>query len=481
MLEAFGDGGRRFQNRHSASRCRSARLCLLLRHHRRQSGLEPNLRLCQRHAILRPLRPGEARLDQAEIELDRFVVLRRRSGLPEQPLRFCVGLDELHVRRAPACQREVVERHLVDREHRRGRAVLRAHIPERGAIGNRQIRETQPVKLDELAYNAVLAQLFGDRQHEVGRGCAFGHRPCQLEAQHRWDEHRHRLAEHRRLGLDAADAPPEHSQPVHHRRVRVGADERVGIGANAPVNNFPEYDAREIFDVDLVHDAGVGRHDAEIAERVLAPAQKRVPLTIARKLELGIQLEGIGTREIVDLHRVIDHELDRLQRIDAIRIAAEADHPVAHGGKIDHAGNAGKVLEQDTRRRERDLLLELRARSPTGKRLDILRMDESGVFVSKQVFEENFQRVWKLGDIWKRALEMVEGENFDRLPCERALRTGMERIASGHPANPIKNITSSNAPPPAPPRRRDRSRLGSPASRELRRGRRASVRRARDL
>src|SRR6185437_13678376 len=36
------------------------------------------------------------------------------------------------------------------------------------------------------------------------------------------------LAEHRRLRLDTADAPANDSEPVDHRSVRVGADQRVG-------------------------------------------------------------------------------------------------------------------------------------------------------------------------------------------------------------------------------------------------------------
>ncbi len=39
-----------------------------------------------------------------------------------------------------------------------------------------------------------------------------------------------RLAEHGRLGLDAADAPAEHGEAVDHRGMRIGADQRVGIG-----------------------------------------------------------------------------------------------------------------------------------------------------------------------------------------------------------------------------------------------------------
>ena len=40
-------------------------------------------------------------------------------------------------------------------------------------------------------------------------------------------------------------------------------------------------------------DAGVGRHDAEVAERVLAPAEERVALLVAGELELGVQLKRV--------------------------------------------------------------------------------------------------------------------------------------------------------------------------------------------
>jgi hypothetical protein len=101
-------------------------------------------------------------------------------------------------------------------------------IVARSASGS--VRRRRAVELDELADHAVLAQHLGDREHEVGRGRALGQLAGQLEADDLRDQHRHRLAEHRRLGLDAADAPAEHAEAVDHRRVRVGADERVGVG-----------------------------------------------------------------------------------------------------------------------------------------------------------------------------------------------------------------------------------------------------------
>ena len=63
-------------------------------------------------------------------------------------------------------------------------------------------------------------------------------------------------------------------------------------------------------------DAGVGRDDREVVERLLAPAQERVALLVALELELGVDAERVARAELVDLHRVVDDQLDRLQRVD---------------------------------------------------------------------------------------------------------------------------------------------------------------------
>ena len=38
-----------------------------------------------------------------------------------------------------------------------------------------------------------------------------------------------RLSEHSRFRFDSAHAPADHAETVDHRRVRIGADERVGV------------------------------------------------------------------------------------------------------------------------------------------------------------------------------------------------------------------------------------------------------------
>ena len=103
-------------------------------------------------------------------------------------------------------------------------------LPIVARLASGTARDAGAVELDELADDAVLAQHLGDREHQVGRGGALGQLAGELEADDARDQHRHRLAEHRGLGLDAADAPAEHAEAVDHRGVRVGADAGVGVG-----------------------------------------------------------------------------------------------------------------------------------------------------------------------------------------------------------------------------------------------------------
>ena len=158
----------------------------------------------------------------------------------------------------------------------------------------------------------------------------------EAEADDFRQQHRHGLAEHRGLGLDAADAPAENAEAVDHGGVRIGADAGVGIGDRLAVLVVRPDDLAEIFEIDLVADAGAGRHDAEVAERLLAPLQELVALLVALIFELDVAGEGERRAELVDDDRVVDDEVDGHQRVDLLRIAAERRHRVAHGGKVDH-------------------------------------------------------------------------------------------------------------------------------------------------
>ena len=230
----------------------------------------------------------------------------------------------------------------IHREEAARRAVLGRHVPERRPIRERQRRHACSEVLDELPDDAGLAQHLGHGQHQVGCGRPFGQRAAELEADDLRHQHRQRLAEHRGLGLDPADAPPENAEPVDHRRVRVGPDERVRERDAVAVLD----DACEVLEVDLVTDARAGRHHLEAAERLLAPAQEQVALVVALELELDVAVERTARGECVDLDRVVDHELGRDQRVDLPRIAAQVRHRVSHRCEVDDGRHARQVLEQ---------------------------------------------------------------------------------------------------------------------------------------
>ena len=263
-------------------------------------------------------------------------------------------------------------------------------------------------ELDELTDDAALAQHLGDRQHEVRGRCAFGELALELEADDLRNQHRDRLAKHRGLGLDAADAPAQDAEAVDHRRVRVRADERVGIRETVLADLFLEHDAAQVLEVHLVHDAGVRRHDAEVLERVLAPAQEGVALLVALELDGRVLGEGVGRAEVIHLHRMVDDELGRRQRIDHLRLAAELDDGVAHRGEIDDGRHASEVLQNDARRRERDLAVGFGFRVPVGKRRDVGRGDVLAVLEAQEVLEQDFQRIGQRLDRAFDGLETVD-------------------------------------------------------------------------
>ncbi len=192
--------------------------------------------LGQGNPVLGAFRPGDAGHDLAQVELqgrgeDRVFGV----GVVEHPLLAGVGVDQLDRLGRAAGQLQVAQRLGVDREDRAGRAELGRHVADRRPVGQPQGGQARPEELDELGDDPVLAQHLGHGEHQVGRGGALRQLAVELEADHLRQQHRDRLAEHRRLRLDPADPPAEHAEPVDHRRVGVGADQRVGVGLRRAV------------------------------------------------------------------------------------------------------------------------------------------------------------------------------------------------------------------------------------------------------
>ena len=71
----------------------------------------------------------------------------------------------------------------------------------------------------------------------------------------------------------------------------------------------------QIFEVDLMNDAGVRRHDAKVAEGFLAPAQEGIAFLIAAEFENRVFLKGLGGAEGVYLNGMVDYQVGGNERV----------------------------------------------------------------------------------------------------------------------------------------------------------------------
>ncbi len=350
-------------------------------------------RLGQQHPVLRALGPGERWYHGAHIQLQRVGEHRvRRALIAPHALSLGVGFNQRNRLGLAAGEGEVAAGLRVDREETTGRAVLGGHVGDGGAVGEAQVRQARAVELDKLTDNTLFAQHLHDHQHQVGGRGAFDHFAVELEADHLRHAHRYRLAEHGRFGFDPADTPAQHREAVDHGGVRVRADQRVGVGDGAAVDLGGPDGLGEVFEVDLVTDAGPGWHHAEVFEGRLAPAQELVALLVALELDFGVLVGGIRVAEVIDHHRVVDDQIDGGNRVDLLGVSAQLDHRFAHGGEVYDRRHAGKVLQQHPRRAVGDFRRPALIVQPLGKGLDIVGGHGFTVFEPEQVFQQDLQR-----------------------------------------------------------------------------------------
>jgi len=197
--------------------------------------------------------------------------------------------------------------------------------------------------------------------------------------------------------------------------VAVGADAGVGIGDDIAVRILGRPDGlRDIFQIDLMADAGAGGDRVEIGEGLAAPFQKVVALHVALIFNLDILLERLGRAEFVDHDAVVDDEVDRHLRVDLAGVGAQRIHRVAHGGEIDDAGDAGEILKQDAGGTILNLALGLAlVILPVDDGLNILDRDGDAIFEAEQVFEQHLHREGQarhVAQLRRRFFERVKGD-----------------------------------------------------------------------
>jgi hypothetical protein len=88
---------------------------------------------------------------------------------------------------------------------------------------------------------------------------------------------------------------------------------------------------------------------------------------------------------------VIDHQIDRHQRVDPFCVAAELDDAIAHRRQIDHGGDAGEILHQDARGAKWYIGFGMFFADPIDDGFGVLDGGAFAVFKAQHVFQQNFQ------------------------------------------------------------------------------------------
>ena len=304
-----------------------------------------------------------------------------------------IGFHDRQLLFVAAGQAQVVDGLTVHREDAAGGAILGGHVGDGGAIRKAQVLQAGAEKLDKLADHAVLPQLLGYREDEVGGGGALGQLADEAEANHLGNQHGNRLAQHGGLRLDAAHTPAQHAKAIDHGGVGVRPHQGVGIGEPDAVLLGREHGARQELQVDLVHDAGTRGYHLEVVEGLLPPAQETVALQVALDFPVGIALQGLRIAIVIDHYRVVDDQLYRRQRVDLAGVAPQVHHGVAHHRQVDDGGHPGEVLQQYPGGHEGDFLAGLGSGVPVDQRGDVVRGDEVLRVVAQQVFQQQLERV----------------------------------------------------------------------------------------
>ena len=141
------------------------------------------------------------------------------------------------------------------------------------------------------------------------------------------------------------------------------------------------------------------RDHAEGLESLLSPFQEFVSLAISLEFHFEIQAQGLRRPEKVHLHRVIDHQIHRHQRLDDLGIFLQAGDCGAHGGEIHQERNAGEILEHDAGDDEGNFLLGGRLGVPRGQSFDVLLGHFLAVAIAEHRFEDDADADGQSGDL----------------------------------------------------------------------------------
>ena len=169
-------------------------------------------------------------MDSREVEVDInavFDVAFFRH--PEEVLGLEVILERTALLLGAASGGEVVDGFGIDGEEPHRGAVFGCHVRYGRTVGEGECDSAFAVEFNKFPNHLGGPEELGDMEGKVGRGDAFTQAASEVHADNFRSQEIHGLAEHSRLGLNAAHAPADDAEAVDHSGVGIGADERVGI------------------------------------------------------------------------------------------------------------------------------------------------------------------------------------------------------------------------------------------------------------
>ena len=140
-----------------------------------------------------------------------------------------------------------------------------------------------------------------------------------------------------------------------------------------------------------MHNANIGRHGTEILKCLLSPLQEHVSFAVAFQFAIGIKAECFRSSELIDLHRVVDHEIDLLQRIDLFRIASHFPDHIAHRGQIDDRRYSSEILHEHAGGTKSDFFIRGIGGNGRGDRPYIVGRDSGAVLKTQKVLQHDLQ------------------------------------------------------------------------------------------
>ncbi len=133
----------------------------------------------------------------------------------------------------------------------------------------------------------------------------------------------------------------------------------------------------------------------ESVESLRAPFQKLITRAIASELHFHVLFKRIAGAREVDLDRVVDHEIDRHERLDNPGVLSQTCDCRTHRRQIDEERNARKVLEQHARDDERNLFDAFAVGLPVGELAHVVFRDLLAVTIAQHGFQDDANAVWQ--------------------------------------------------------------------------------------